>query len=137
MIQVAVAIIVNQQQQVLITQRPENVSHGGYWEFPGGKLEAGETAEEALIREIKEEVGLEIHQAQFLLRQEHHYPQKVVELAFYLVREYSGMAYRCEGQLNLQWVNCKNLNPRLFPEANYALIEKLPFILEADLTEIN
>lgn len=131
MIRVAVAIIVDQQQQVLITQRPAHVSHGGYWEFPGGKLEAGETGEEALIREIKEEVGLEIHQAQFLLRQEHQYPQKEVELLFYLVTEYSGIACKCEGQLNLQWTSYKNLNPHIFPEANYALIKKLPFILEA------
>lgn len=57
---VAVAIITNDQQEILVAQRPLHVPHGGRWEFPGGKLEANESAEDALVREIREEVNLEI-----------------------------------------------------------------------------
>jgi len=56
---VTAAVIIS-QDKVLITRRPEGVSYGGYWEFPGGKVEAGESPEEALIREIREELGADV-----------------------------------------------------------------------------
>ena len=57
-VHVAVAVILNNNKQVLIAKRPDHVHQGGYWEFPGGKLETGEAVEQALRREIKEELGL-------------------------------------------------------------------------------
>ncbi|MGL5741622.1 MAG: NUDIX domain-containing protein [Legionella sp.] len=63
---VAVSVILDAQQRILITQRPLHVPHGGCWEFPGGKVEQYELAHAALIREIQEEVGLEVHEYQLL-----------------------------------------------------------------------
>ncbi|CEG56829.1 8-oxo-dGTP diphosphatase MutT [Legionella fallonii] len=123
---VAVAIITDNQQRILITQRPSHVPHGGYWEFPGGKLEANELAEHALIREIKEEVGIEIHRYQFLGQINHQYPNKLVQLLIFHVTQFSGEPTCLEGQLNMKWVEKNNLNPDDFPEANQKVFDLIP-----------
>lgn len=126
MIQVAVAIIVDEQRRILITQRPLHAPHGGYWEFPGGKLEANESADCALIREIKEEVGLEILKHQFLGEVNHQYTNRLVQLLIFLVTEFSGTPLCIEGQLAMKWVRLEELNPDDFPEANREVIQLIP-----------
>ncbi len=121
-IEVAVAVIVNEQQRILITQRPFNVPHGGCWEFPGGKLEAGEPPGTALIREIKEEVGLDILQYKLLSEINHQYSDKEVKLIIFLVEQFSGTPSCLEGQLDMKWVYQHELNPKHFPEANHKVI---------------
>ncbi|MFI4962310.1 MAG: (deoxy)nucleoside triphosphate pyrophosphohydrolase, partial [Legionellales bacterium] len=77
---VAVGIITDEKNHILVTQRPLHASHGGFWEFPGGKLEANETPENALIREIKEEVGLEIKDFRWLKEIDYQYPDRDIHL---------------------------------------------------------
>lgn len=119
---VAVALITDLNQRVLITRRPLEVSHGGQWEFPGGKLEAGESPYEALIREVKEEVGLQVIQCRFLGEVHHAYAQQHVSLLIYHVFHYQGIAKRCESQMDLSWVEVSALHQYTFPAANEEII---------------
>ena len=82
MIEVVAAVIFN-GDKFMIAQRNLKKSQGGLWEFPGGKIEAGETGEEALIREIREEFNAEIKVCELITEVEHHYPEKDVKLYFY------------------------------------------------------
>lgn len=122
---VAVAIISDEQQRILITQRPLHVPHGGFWEFPGGKLEAQELPEHALVREVREEVGLELVRYDFLGQINHQYTDREVELFVFHVTQFYGNASCLEGQLNMNWVHLSDLNPQDFPEANHAIIKLL------------
>lgn len=115
---VAVALISDNQDRFLITQRPMHASHGGYWEFPGGKLESNESAEEALIREIKEELGLEILKHEYLGTIQHQYPDYLVELYIFKVLDFSGEPSCLEGQLSLRWVKKNEIDQENFPQAN-------------------
>jgi 8-oxo-dGTP diphosphatase len=128
---VAVALIFDAKQRVLITLRPSHASHGGLWEFPGGKVEAGEKATEALVREIREEVGLEILDYQFLTDLVHDYGSKTVQLFFYQVNVFRGEAQCCESQADLRWVPLNELEQYSFPEANLQIIQKV-LELESD-----
>ena len=125
-VKVAVAVIVDEQNRILITQRPTHVPHGGLWEFPGGKLEADESADAALIREIKEEVGLVIQQHFYLGEVIHQYANKTVQLIIFYVSQFSGIPGCLEGQLDLKWVFRNELNPLDFPEANHKIFDLIP-----------
>lgn len=122
---VAVAVICNQDNQVLITQRPLHASHGGYWEFPGGKLEDNESATDALCREITEEVGITILETQFLCEIYHQYDTKHVTLLVYLCNQFKGNATARESQMDLRWVAINELNKYQFPEANNIIIQHI------------
>ncbi|MBI2784832.1 MAG: 8-oxo-dGTP diphosphatase MutT [Legionella longbeachae] len=119
---VAVAVIVDVQQHILITQRPFHVHQGGCWEFPGGKLENDEFPEAALIRETREELGLNVQQYQLLGEVNHQYPDKEVQLIIFLVTQFQGNPMCLEGQLAMKWVQLHELNPEDFPEANRKVI---------------
>jgi mutator protein MutT len=75
--------IIRREDKILITKRPEGVHLAGLWEFPGGKQEQGESLEECLIREIREELGVTIEPEKYLLTEEHEYETKKVTLHFY------------------------------------------------------
>jgi 8-oxo-dGTP diphosphatase len=120
---VALAVIVDEQQRVLITQRSLHVPHGGCWEFPGGKLEVDESSENALIREVKEELGLDVSQYQFLDEVHHQYSNKTLKLIIFLVTGFSGEPICLEGQLAMKWIHLNELNPSDFPEANWQVIK--------------
>lgn len=122
---VAVAVIVDKDKRILITRRPAHASHGGLWEFPGGKCEDGEAAEHALYREIDEEVGLKIHHSKFLGEIYHRYPHKEVTLVVFLVNQFMGLAARRENQMDLCWVTFEQLANYSFPEANYKIMQLL------------
>ncbi len=122
---VAVAVIYDEQRRILVTQRPYHVSHGGYWEFPGGKLEPGESGEQALAREIKEEVNLTVEKAILLDEIHYQYEDKKVHLLIYQVTQYSGQAQCCAGQLDLQWLIKNELLTKQFPEANQEIFALL------------
>ncbi|MCE3043875.1 (deoxy)nucleoside triphosphate pyrophosphohydrolase [Legionella sp. 16cNR16C] len=119
---VAVAVIVDHLQKILITQRPLHVPHPGAWEFPGGKVEASENAAGALIREVHEEVGLTVEKYDFLGEVVHSYGAKLVQLQVFLVSHFSGTAVCKESQLDLRWVSLNNLSNFEFPEANLKII---------------
>ncbi len=78
-----VAAVIRRGSRILIAQRREGGERGGQWEFPGGKVESGESDPEALRREIREELGCEVEVGRLLVRHRHRYPDLEVELAFY------------------------------------------------------
>lgn len=120
---VAVAVITDEEQRILITRRPLHASHGGMWEFPGGKLENEELATCALIREIKEEVGIEVIGYEYLGEIRHTYGDQPISLLIYHVHDYQGEATCCEEQMDLRWVDLENLKEHQFPAANMQIIE--------------
>ena len=107
-----------------MARRPARVHQGGLWEFPGGKVEDGETPWEALRREIREELGLEVHKARPLIQLPHDYPEQSVLLDVWRVTAYSGKAWGREGQ-PLRWVAPAALGALDFPAANLPIINAL------------
>jgi len=97
-VRVAAAVIVRADGQVLLAQRPPGKPYAGYWEFPGGKLEAGESAAHALARELHEELGITVERAAPWIVQEFVYPHAHVELDFFRVFEWSGIPTGHDGQ---------------------------------------
>jgi 8-oxo-dGTP diphosphatase len=94
---------------------------GGLWEFPGGKIEASETAELALARELKEELNITVTAATPLITINHQYPDLSVQLNVFLVEQFSGEAKSCEGQ-PFKWVTPAELEHYAFPSANQPII---------------
>ena len=125
LIRAAIAVIMDEQKRMLITQRSLHLSKGGYWEFPGGKLELNESPEIALIREVHEEVGLEVLSYHYLGDVHHSYDTYQVTLYGYVVDQYRGEARCCETQTGIRWVSLNELSDYDFPEANRQLIDKL------------
>lgn len=121
---VAVGVVENTQGEILIAKRPDHLHQGGKWEFPGGKVDAGETVEQALSRELKEEVALEVHSMQPLMQITHDYGDKQVLLDILWVDGFSGEAQGLEGQ-PVRWVAKTDLDSYQFPEANQPIIEKI------------
>ena len=120
---VAVAVIFDSEKRILITQRPLHAPHGGMWEFPGGKLEEQELPEAALIREIKEEVGIDVLEHHFLGEIVHYYAAKKVSLLIFSIDKYQGKPVCREAQMDLRWVAADSLKDYHFPEANIQIIE--------------
>ena len=120
-IKVAVGVIKNNQNEVLISLRHNHLHQGGLWEFSGGKIEPNETAEHALKRELKEELGIEVINAVPLITINHQYPDRNVQLQVFLVTDYSGLACHGENQ-EIRWVHESELNNYQFPAANKPII---------------
>lgn len=118
---VAAAAIFNPRGEVLISRRPSHVHQGGLWEFPGGKMEPGETARQALQRELREELGITPVTARPLIRVRHDYPDRTVVLDVWRVDTYTGEPHGREGQ-PLDWVLPEALLQREFPAADRAII---------------
>lgn len=97
-VDVAVGILINADDQFLLTSRPPGKVYEGYWEFPGGKLEAGETVAQALTRELDEELGLHIADVELWQQQWVDYPHALVCLNFCKVRQWQGELEMREGQ---------------------------------------
>lgn len=125
LIKAAIAVIMDDQRRLLITQRAAHLSKGGCWEFPGGKLESNESPEHALIRETREEVGLDIISYHYLGEVHHAYETYLVILYGYVVNQYRGDARCCESQTGIRWVHLDELQAYDFPEANRQLIERV------------
>lgn len=121
---VAVGIIRNSQQQIFIAQRAANAHMGGLWEFPGGKMEEGETPEQALKRELLEEAGIQVEQAELLATSYHQFAERQIAFYFYLVEQWRGTPYGKEGQ-PVRWCPQAELCADEFPPANAAIIRQL------------
>ena len=101
-VDVAVGVLIDAEGRFLLTSRPEGKVYAGYWEFPGGKLEAGETVGQALRRELHEEIGITIGAAQPWKIEMVDYPHALVRLHFCKVRDWSGAFERRERQ-SMAW----------------------------------
>ena len=123
-IHVAAGVILNAQNEVLLALRPLHKHQGGLWEFPGGKVEAGEKVEAALARELLEELNLKVEQAEPLLVTEHDYGDKLVVLDVWVVRNFTGEPHGREGQ-SLRWVQMSELGNYQFPKANEVIVTTL------------
>ena len=101
-VDVAVGVLLDAQGSFLLTSRPEGKVYAGYWEFPGGKLEAGESVEEALRRELHEELGITIGAVQPWKTEMHDYPHALVRLHFCKVFEWTGV-FEMREQQSMAW----------------------------------
>jgi 8-oxo-dGTP diphosphatase len=113
LIEVAVGILQAHDQRVLLTTRPAGKAYAGYWEFPGGKLEAGETVLEALARELHEEINVQIEGGEVLQSDIVDYPHALVRLHFCLVLSWRGVITMREEQAHAWTVLPTNLTPIL------------------------
>ena len=120
-LQVAVGVVKSTGGQVLISLRDDSLHQGGLWEFPGGKIESDETVEQALARELKEELNIDVITATPLITIKYQYPELAVKLHVFLVEHFSGDAKSCEGQ-PFKWVNPDELANHAFPVANQPII---------------
>lgn len=118
---VAAGVIRGASGQVLISKRPKDKHQGDLWEFPGGKVEPGETAEAALARELAEELGIAVTSARPLIQVRHDYPDKHVLLDVWEVLSFTGEPHGAEGQ-PLAWVDVEALPRYAFPAANQPII---------------
>lgn len=120
-VHVAVAVIQGDDGRILIARRPEDKHMGGFWEFPGGKVEAGEDIQLALNRELEEELAITATQFEPLIRIRHDYPDKSVLLDTWWARELSGSPVGNEGQ-EVMWVQPEELTGISFPPANGPIV---------------
>ncbi len=120
---VAAVALIDADNRVLLAQRPAHKEHGGLWEFPGGKLHAGETPEAALIRELKEELGIEVATRCLapLTFASHSYESCHVLMPLYICRNWSGEPEPLEGQ-TLAWVRKGKLQSYSMPAADIPLV---------------
>ncbi len=123
-VHVAVGIIGNTAGAVLIARRPARAHQGGLWEFPGGKVEADESVEAALKRELREELDIELQGALPLLQVFHAYPDKTVLLDVWQAQDYYGEPQGREGQ-PIRWVMPMQLHGFAFPAADKPIITYL------------
>lgn len=130
-IHVAVGVILDAGQRILVARRAEHLHQGGCWEFPGGKVEPGEDVNVALARELEEELAIVPTATSPLMRIHHDYPDRHVCLDVHRVTDWRGEPRGVEGQ-PLAWLTAPELAHRRFPEANLPIIRRLglpPFLI--------
>ncbi|QYM74218.1 8-oxo-dGTP diphosphatase MutT [Pseudochrobactrum sp. Wa41.01b-1] len=125
---VAACALIDTDGRILLAQRPEGKNLAGLWEFPGGKVESGETPEDALIRELQEELGITTKHACLapLTFASYSYDKFHLLMPLYICRRYEGIARSMEGQA-LKWVKPKDLRSYPMPPADEPLI---PFLMD-------
>ncbi|MFC6379146.1 8-oxo-dGTP diphosphatase MutT [Tatumella terrea] len=123
-LQVAVGIIRDPQRGIFLARRSSSSHMANKWEFPGGKIEKDETADQALKRELMEETGIEVLSAQAIGQADHTYEDVHVTLHFFLVEQWQGEPWGKEGQPH-RWVRQEALIAEEFPPANHQLVSRL------------
>ena len=132
-IDVAAGVLFDEQHRVLITQRPAGKQQAGWWEFPGGKLHSNETALQGLERELHEELGIRVDQANSLVTYAHEYPDRKVTLHVWQVTEFSGRPAGMEGQ-SLRWTAVAELMDAGLLPADLPIVEMLQQIVSSKST---
>ncbi|SFN17585.1 8-oxo-dGTP diphosphatase [Izhakiella capsodis] len=123
-LQVAVGIIRNVHGEIFLTRRPPTSHMANRWEFPGGKIEVNETAQQALVRELQEETGIVVTHFTPYDLVDHHYSDLRVTLHFFVVEGWQGEPYGREGQPQ-RWVTQRELVADEFPPANHSIVARL------------
>jgi 8-oxo-dGTP diphosphatase len=123
-IHVVAGALFDERGRVLIAQRPAGKHMAGGWEFPGGKVEPGETPRAALDRELREELAVEVHEAAPLIAYEHEYPHRRVLLDLWVVSRYTGEPQPLDAPA-LQWVAVDDLERTGLLEADLPMIPAL------------
>lgn len=124
LIAVAAGVLRDTAGRILIARRPPGGHVGGFWEFPGGKLQPGESPAAALARELAEEIGVRVEAATPFMTYRHDYPERSVELHVFLVERYTGEPRGVEGQ-PLRWVAMDEFPTAGLLEADLPIAEKL------------
>jgi 8-oxo-dGTP diphosphatase len=125
-VRVVAAVLRDERGRVLIAQRPAGKHMAGYWEFPGGKIAPGESSEQALKRELAEELGVSLQRCHPLLQLRHDYADRVVELEVFAVDDYAGQPSGLEAQV-LKWVAAAELGGQALLPADRPIVEALEF----------
>jgi 8-oxo-dGTP diphosphatase len=123
-IEVVAGALFDASGRVLIAQRPPGKALAGRWEFPGGKLQAGEAPYAGLVRELREELGVEVRAAERLVRYSHAYPDRTVWLDMWIVSHWSGEPRGLDGQA-LKWVETALLPEEDILEADQPIVAML------------
>jgi len=123
-LRVAAGILHDAGGRVLITERVGGGPFQGMWEFPGGKIGADESAAEALVRELDEELGIEVAGIEHFMHIEHDYPDRSVSIDFFVVSEWKNEPAGLEGQA-LRWVETASLGDQNLLPADVPVIEAL------------
>jgi 8-oxo-dGTP diphosphatase len=121
---VVAAALYDGDGRVLIAERPSGKHMAGRWEFPGGKVNQGEPEAQALARELREELGIEVTSSRPFMRLTHSYDDRDVELSMWIVERYSGAPKGLDGQ-RLKWVQPARLLDEDILEADRAFVEAL------------
>jgi A/G-specific adenine glycosylase len=122
---VAIAIVFDREgRRVLICRRPHDTVLPNYWEFPGGKADPGEALSDCAVREVREELGVEVKAVKQLETIEYHYPHAFVKLHPFVCRHVSGEVQLLAAQ-DAKWLEPEEIKGYKFPEANEPLIERV------------
>jgi len=116
--------LIFREGKLLITQRLADAHLGGLWEFPGGKREANETFKQCLVRELREELGVDVKVGEIFESVSHTYPEKIVHLEFFVCELIAGEPQPL-GCAALKWVSRPELQDHSFPAADARLLQKL------------
>ncbi len=119
-----VAALIRQNDKFLICQRPAHQSHSLQWEFVGGKIEPGETPEQALVRECQEELAITVRVGSLFMEVTHTYPDKTIHLRLYNAEILAGTPQRIE-PADIRWVTPAEALSYPFCEADTAILERL------------
>jgi 8-oxo-dGTP diphosphatase len=124
---VAIVLFSVSSQKYLIVRRDQNQSGAGFWEFPGGKVEAGETSEQALQREIEEELSfvIDVTQLQFLSQNIHQYGTKSIDISFYLYKVPHEVSLVLVDHDDFSWCDINDLVKYQIADADLPVIEQL------------
>jgi len=123
-IHVMAGAIADARGRFLVGKRPDHVHQGGLWEFPGGKLDPGESPEAGLVRELAEELGIQVRAGRPLIRVHHDYGDRHILLDVHRVDDYAGVPHGREGQ-PLDWLAPDDMDPAAFPAADRPIITAL------------
>tara|TARA_A100001015_G_scaffold294005_1_gene371280 strand:- start:409 stop:840 length:432 start_codon:yes stop_codon:yes gene_type:complete len=124
-ISIAIGIIINSENKVCLTKRQDHQTYANFWEFPGGKVDSNEKLEDALARELEEEIGIKVLRFDFMDCLESKTPSgRPLNLNFYKIKDYTGEPRSCEGQV-LEWVALDKLKDYKLLPANKPILKVL------------
>lgn len=136
-VDVAVGVLIREDGKMLLSSRPEGKPYAGYWEFPGGKLEAGETVHEALVRELSEELGITVLDSTPWFVTEHRYEHAHVRLHFRRSKHFKGSPASLEHQ-RFGWFTAAERTPGLLLPVDQAIVNRveLPEVFEPNVNTL-